>query len=102
MEVVHTVITVAIGLIGAIWGVAKYTAGHYQHSIDELDARLKEVEREYITRSSVEATLARMEESFRQGLQRIHIRLDDLYRDIHADPPPLKRHREEEYRAPDR
>jgi hypothetical protein len=94
-DTLHIIVTIAVGVGGALWGVAKFTASKYSATVEQIDHRLKEVEREYITRASVEQTIGRVEDKLQQGLQRIHSRLDDMYRDIHMmDIPRLKQHRE--------
>jgi hypothetical protein len=80
---IHLIAPTLLGIMGAAWGAVKWAGSKFSCKVENLEARVQIIERDYMSRDSVATMLDRMDQRVSDGFARIDKRLDDLYSLLH-------------------
>jgi hypothetical protein len=80
---IHLIAPVLLGIATAIWAAVKWAGSKFACKVENLEARVQIIERDYMSRDTVASMLDRMDQRVSDGFARIDKRLDDLYSLLH-------------------
>ena len=90
MEYVHVAVTIILGICAGVWSRTQFLAKARKDAeqkvaeqIKELSDRVEVIEREYISSKDLVASYDRLESRVMDGLSRLDLRLDELYKIMH-------------------
>lgn len=80
MEFVAQVAAVILGVVPIAFGIVKWEISRHIAQDNEQDRKLAHLERDYVSQKQFEDAMRRFEDRTSGNFERLHARLDELYR----------------------